>query len=178
MAWTDLNFTVGQILTAAQMNNLQGNVEVSFPVGEVIAYTLSTPPEKYLACDGSAVSRTTYAALFNIIGSIYGSGDGSTTFNLPDYRGKFLRGFDNGASNDPDAASRTDRGDGTTGDNIGTQQADDLKSHLHNITTSSSTGGGSSVAHGSTPSSSFNSANTGGNETRPLNVYVLYCIRY
>ena len=64
----------------------------SSPVGSFLPYGSGTPPTGYLACDGSAVSRTTYASLFSIIGVSFGPGDGSTTFNLPDSRGLFLRG--------------------------------------------------------------------------------------
>ncbi len=62
------------------------------PVGTVTAFAGATVPAGTLLCDGSAVSRTVYASLFAQIGTTYGSGDGSTTFNLPDYRGMFLRG--------------------------------------------------------------------------------------
>jgi len=58
----------------------------SIPIGTISIYAGSTAPAGYLICDGSAVSRTTYAALFAIIGTTYGAGDGSTTFNLPDLR--------------------------------------------------------------------------------------------
>lgn len=54
------------------------------PVGGVLLFMGSTPPTGFLAADGSAVSRTTYAHLFAVIGTTYGVGDGSTTFNLPD----------------------------------------------------------------------------------------------
>jgi microcystin-dependent protein len=60
--------------------------------GEVKMFAGSSAPEGYLLCQGQAISRTTYASLFTILGTTYGSGDGSTTFNLPDYRGQFLRG--------------------------------------------------------------------------------------
>jgi len=60
--------------------------------GEVKMFAGSSAPEGYFLCQGQAVSRTTYANLFAILGTTYGSGDGSTTFNLPDYRGSFLRG--------------------------------------------------------------------------------------
>jgi hypothetical protein len=90
--------------------------------GAIVAWPTATAPTGWLECDGAAVSRTTYSALFAIIAETYGDGDASTTFNLPDLRGEFIRGFDNGAGNDPDAASRTDRGDATTGDNVGTKQ--------------------------------------------------------
>ncbi len=147
-------------------------------VGVVVAWLTSSVPSGYLECDGAAVSRTTYSALFAIIAETYGNGDGSTTFNLPDFRGNFLRGWDNGAGNDPDAASRTDRGDGTTGDNVGTKQSDELESHVHSL----NSGSGS----GTTPYSRIQDQNTttqntnatGGNETRPINVNVMWIIRY
>ena len=60
--------------------------------GIIHAYAGSTAPDGYLMCDGSAVSRTTYAALFAAIGTTYGAGNGSTTFNLPDLQGRFPLG--------------------------------------------------------------------------------------
>ncbi len=151
------------------------------PTGAVMGFAMETVPSGWLACEGQAVSRTTYADLFATISDDYGNGDGSTTFNLPDYRGYFLRGWDNTAGNDPDAASRTDRGDGTTGDNIGTKQQDELKRHSHtsyvwNSNQGTAVGGvrrgDGETQHGRTTSS------TGGNEARPKNIYVMYCIRY
>jgi microcystin-dependent protein len=67
-------------------------VSKSSITGEVKAYAGSTAPEGYLLCQGQTVSRTTYSALFDILGTSHGQGDGLTTFNLPDYRGTFLRG--------------------------------------------------------------------------------------
>ena len=64
------------------------------PTGSVIMFAASTPPVGYLAADGSQVSRTTYANLFSVVGTTFGSGDGSNTFNLPDMRGYFARGWD------------------------------------------------------------------------------------
>lgn len=61
-------------------------------VGFIKPFAGNTVPDGYLYCDGSAVSRTTYSELFAAIGTIYGAGDGSTTFNVPDLRGYFLRG--------------------------------------------------------------------------------------
>ncbi|MCK8481058.1 tail fiber protein [Psychroserpens algicola] len=103
----------------------------AIPTGSIFTFPMATIPTGYLVCDGSAVSRTNYADLFAVLGTTYGAGNGSTTFNLPDYRGQFLRGYDNGAGNDPDAASRQDRGDGTTGDYVGTTQDDEMSSHFH-----------------------------------------------
>lgn len=65
--------------------------------GLVLAYAVgSNIPNGFLECNGAELSRTTYANLFAVIGTTYGVGDGSTTFNLPDLRGEFIRGFDNG----------------------------------------------------------------------------------
>ncbi len=61
------------------------------PAGIIIAHTTKSSLDGYLFCDGSAVSRTAYSALFEAIGTTYGTGDGSTTFNIPDFRGCFLR---------------------------------------------------------------------------------------
>jgi phage-related tail fiber protein len=81
-------------------------------------------PPGWLLCVGSAVSRTTYASLFAAIGTAFGSGDGSTTFNLPDLRGQFLRGVDAGAGRDPNSGTRTAMASGgNTGDNAGSVQA-------------------------------------------------------
>lgn len=65
---------------------------IGIPSGVVFPFAGSTAPYGYLVCDGRAISRTDYADLFMAIGTTYGIGDGATTFNLPDYRGSFLRG--------------------------------------------------------------------------------------
>lgn len=62
------------------------------PTGVVVMWTTATAPTGWLLCDGSAVSRSTYSGLFAVIGTTYGSGDGSTTFNLPDLRQRFVLG--------------------------------------------------------------------------------------
>ena len=173
-------------------------------VGSVVSFALETPPVGWLECDGSDVSRTTYADLFAKIGVSYGAGDGSNTFGLPDLRGQFVRGWDHGAGQDPDAASRTDRGDGTTGDAVGTLQGDQMQGHTHSDSGHSH---GSRVALGNlnapVPAGSLNelsangstgtaSANLGnpvdagtgdgapryGIETRGKNVALMYCIKH
>ena len=63
-------------------------------VGEVCAFARTSAPSGFLKCNGAAISRTTYAALFSVIGTTFGAGDGSTTFNVPDLRGEFIRGWD------------------------------------------------------------------------------------
>ena len=109
------------------------------PAGTIVPYggaidpnDPNTFPAGWLCCDGSTVNRTTYAALYSAIGDAWGNGDGSTTFNLPDLRGEFLRGVNHGVGNDPDAAGRTySNPGGNTGDNVGSYQADNVASHNH-----------------------------------------------
>lgn len=87
-----------QIATKAYVDGMTGAVGQVQP-GTVVAHAANiTSLAGYLLCDGSAVSRTTYPALFNSIGTTYGAGNGTSTFNLPDFRGAFLRGF-GGAKN-------------------------------------------------------------------------------
>jgi microcystin-dependent protein len=115
---------------------------------------------------------------------MFGVGDGTTTFNLPDLRGRFLRGWDHGAGVDPDAASRTDRGDGTTGDYVGTREDDAFKSHHHELYRPSSPILSTAAAQAhyalgtAQVQSGVNTVDTGGNETRPVNIAVMYCIKY
>ena len=98
------------------------------PAGAEMLWPTETPPTGWLEEDGSSLLRATYADLFAVIGVTYGSADG-THFNLPDPRGRTIRVWDHGAGVDPDAAGRTDRGDGTTGDHVGTKQADAMQGH-------------------------------------------------
>lgn len=65
-------------------------------IGVVLPFAMKEPPAGFLVCNGALVSRIIYADLFAVIGTLYGAGDGSTTFRLPDARGEFLRGWDNG----------------------------------------------------------------------------------
>lgn len=83
--------------TKQYVDNAAGS---SMPAGSVTAFAGSSAPSGWLLCAGQAVSRTTYAALFTVIGTTYGSGDGSTTFNLPDLRGRVVAGLDNMGGSD------------------------------------------------------------------------------
>jgi hypothetical protein len=70
----------------------RGEPGLNVPVGTIIAFAGETPPDGFLACVGAFVSRTSYADLFAVVGTLYGTGDGTTTFQLPDLRGRFLQG--------------------------------------------------------------------------------------
>lgn len=138
------------------------------PAGVILPFGGTTAPTGYLLCNGQAVSRTGNAALFAAIGTSFGSGDGSTTFNVPDLRGRFLRGVDsvNGAGgNDPDDAARTAMTTGgNTGNAVGSVQGHQYGSHDH---------GGGNHSHGfwNNGSASMYVAGTAGDARfRPLTV--------
>jgi microcystin-dependent protein len=161
-------------------------VPSSVPVGAIMPFAGTTVPNaNWLNCNGQAVSRSTYSTLFAYIGTLYGLGDGSTTFNVPNLnQGAFIRGTGGNA-----AAQ-------------GTLQTDDFKSHTHTLTdpghkhtpanggnflyvlgspntgpTYYAGGSGDNIGFTSTNTTGITIANTGGTETRPQNFAMLYCIR-
>ena len=81
-------------VTDNNMNEIKNAVNTNTPVGSISLFAGTTAPNGWLICDGSAVSRTTYANLFSVIGTTYGTGDGSTTFNIPNLKGKVPVGLD------------------------------------------------------------------------------------
>ena len=91
--------SAGDVSTSSG-KSLNNSVQISELVGEVAFFARTTPPSGWLKANGAAVSRTTYAALFSAIGTTFGAGDGSSTFNLPDLRGEFVRGLDDGRNVD------------------------------------------------------------------------------
>jgi microcystin-dependent protein len=102
----------------------------------IIPFSGTTAPDGWMLCEGQAISRTKYSRLFSIIGTAYGIGDGTSTFNLPDLRGQFLRGVDRGSNRDPDKTSRTAVNGGNAGDNVGSVQTHNYISHTHSPTVS------------------------------------------
>lgn len=121
------------------------------PAGVVLPFAGSTAPTGWLLCFGQTVSRTTYAALFTALGTTYGAGDGSTTFALPDLRGRIPGGKDNMGGS---AASRlTTGGSGVNGSTLGAVGG----AEIHTLTnaqlpTSAIGTGGSTIARGNTVS--------------------------
>ena len=99
------------------------------PIGKIVMYAGSSAPRGWLLCQGQAVSRTTYAKLFSVIGTTYGSGDGSTTFNVPDMRGRSPLGVGNG-----DATGHTNHTLGQKGgEETHTLTVNEMPSHRHRI---------------------------------------------
>ena len=122
-------------------------------------------------CDGTAVLRSAFPALYAAINTIYGQGNGTTTFNLPDYRGAFLRGKDDGRGLDPNRA-------------FASYQEDEFKSHTHRIIDTSNGGSGDMINSFDTLDDIAQSGgayvettSTGGTETRPKNYAIVYCIK-
>jgi microcystin-dependent protein len=150
-----------------------------------VAFAGEIAPPGWLLCDGRSVSRTTYNNLWIAIGRAHGTVD-SSTFNLPDYRGRFLRGVDGGALRDPESIWRTAmNANGYTGNTVGTVQGDSLKAHTHWV--AAFYGGGSSASendqiaaesHATLSPYSIQSTPSGSSETRPLNAYVNWIIKY
>lgn len=91
------------LATTAALNKLQKQVDDSM-TGMVAAFAMTAAPPGWLKCNGAAVSRTAYPRLFGWLGTHYGAGDGTSTFNLPDMRGLFPRGWDDGRGLDPGRA--------------------------------------------------------------------------
>lgn len=142
--------TTGQVLV--KKSNADNDVEWqtgggggasgdTFPIGAISEYAGATAPTNWLICDGSAISRTTYADLFNVIGTRYGTGDGSTTFNLPDLRGRVPVGLN---SNDTDFNTLGNTG----GEKTHTLTVQEMPSHRHSIAVTEEGGTSGWAMHG------------------------------
>ncbi len=158
----------------ATLNSLITNQGTIVPAGTVIPYGSSSAPFGYVKCNGAAISRTAYSDLFFAIGTNFGAGDGSTTFNVPDLRGEFIRGWDDGRGAD-------------SGRGFASFQNHQFEDHTHNY--SDHTGGWSYQSHYSGPHTTTHQYDSGrttggaasgnrGSETRPRNIAMLYCIKY
>ncbi|MCG9081560.1 phage tail protein, partial [Laribacter hongkongensis] len=150
------------------------------PPGFVGSFAMASAPAGWLKANGAVVSRAAYSRLFSVIGTTFGTGDGSTTFNLPDLRGEFVRGWD-------------DRRGVDNGRVFGSTQADALQGHGHELLYpyTGANGGdlGAAVqtsvaaqvlrnrATAITDLASFGAARTS-SETRGRNVALLACIKY
>lgn len=137
------------------------------PSGVVEYFAGSTAPQGWFECNGQAVSRTTYASLFAAIGTTWGGGDGSSTFNVPDLRGEFIRGWDNGRNVDPNRQ-------------FASSQGHQFEDHTHEVGYSIVVGSGNHLYRGlRTGDAQTSGAATGnrGAETRPRNVALLPIIK-
>lgn len=159
------------------LTNLNVDTGTAVPIGAIFYVPYSTVDAGYLEANGQAVSRTTYSDLYAKIGDTYGEGDGTTTFNVPDLRGEFIRGWDNARDVD-------------TGRVLGSFQGDEFKSHTHTATSSTNRQGLTTGSAGSgvdnvsnnnfvvgTISVSTTINSTGSTETRPRNIALMPIIK-
>lgn len=138
------------------------------PVASIITSASNSAPTGYLRANGAAISRTTYSRLFQAIGVTFGAGNGTTTFNLPDLRGMFLRGWSDGREID-------------VGRVFGSTQADSIRAHTHEFDAAQWIGG--YTEDGAAPDQRVvvgkrNTESFGGTETRPYNVAVNFYIKF
>lgn len=170
---TSQKIGAGQIGTSnladgAVTSSKLGSDVQAIPTGVVVAFaTAAAAPSGWLLCDGSSVSRSTYSALYAVLGTTWGQGDGSTTFNLPDYRGVALRGWDDGRNLDP-------------GRTFAEYQADELEEHSHSYLRAIAEGGFSGnddPTNADKTQSTGTTGTFGGSETRMKNETVQWIIK-
>jgi hypothetical protein len=179
------------VAALGNINSNAGKIQESgnnlLPAGVVLPYAapvVSNSAEQviggFLVCNGASVPVDKYKTLWNAIG--YSHGGSGSYFNLPDYRGRFLRGVDGVAGRDPDAASRSVMSTGgNSGNNVGSIQSDLIKNHKHpfkaaigNDPAGGNAGTGGPIDGNLTTDNNID----GGSETRPINAYVNYIIKY
>lgn len=140
---------------AARLAVQVGSDGIIIPAGAGSLYFGAVAPTGWLFCDGSAVSRTTYAALFAAIGTTFGIGNGSTTFNLPDFRGRLMMGAGTGARSGDSGSGVISGGTALTARSIGewggeethALTEDEGPTHTHQFDTASdSVGAGTTIA--------------------------------
>jgi microcystin-dependent protein len=135
-------------------------------VGMVFTFTRNTVPYGFLLLDGSVLNQADYPALFSVMGTLYNTGgELSSQFRLPDCRGQFIRGHDQGAGVD---AGRV----------FGSQQGDAFASHSHGATGATNFANGGGAGAFQTAGNTWQTGTAGGTETRPKNVAFLVCVKY
>ncbi len=165
----DLLVVVDTSATTTKKMTISALLSLIVPSGSVIQFAGSTAPSGWLLCYGQAISRTTYADLFTAISTTYGTGDGSTTFNLPDYRGRVLAGKDDMGGT---SANRlTNQSGGLNGDTLGatggsethTLTTAEMPAHVHNIRHATDGAGGSQyLSGGGSNNAGVDTSSTGG----------------
>lgn len=144
----------------------KASTDTHAPAGKVSHFAGSAAPAGWLKANGAAISRTAYAALFAAIGTTYGAGDGFNTFNLPDLRGEFIRGWDDGRGVDIGRALGSFEADSVRTQNAITQE------------TGNPFNTGNNAGAGYLRLQTGNVVIPAGSETRPRNVALLTCIKY
>lgn len=167
---------------AVQVYNLGNNgLNDNNPIGTIHIWSTDLAPFSYLLCDGTAISRTTYAALFGIISTVYGVGDGSTTFNVPDLRGRIPLGQDDmgGSSANRVTAAAADSLAGSGGAETHTLITAEMPAHTHTINQGGA-GNGISVSSANSGGAGATSSTGGDGAHNNLQPYITlnYIIKY
>ena len=146
--------------------------------GMVAVFARNTPPAGWLKANGAVISRTTYAALFSVIGTTFGAGNGSTTFGLPDLRGEFIRGLDDGRGVNPGRTLGSFQG-GThiTGDN-GAQPVVQGIALLSQCGVDAPDGAARYIYMGTSVGQEHTGSSAYWGQVRPRNIALLACIKY
>ncbi len=211
-AWTTIATSEGRIKKLQRTAiDLKSHISsIPAPIGAIFAYggpvdQSVLEKEGWMLCDGRELSRSEFSQLFGRIGELWGKGNTVGTFNIPDLRGYFLRGADNGAGIDPDVSARINKDESQVGDKVGTLQgmataapgesftADDSGKHKHGDPTWNGDPGpyelatehrgpgdadfGDQSAPTTEDGSHVHSIIGGDKETRPINAYVNWIIR-
>ena len=154
---------------------------ILIPTGMVAPFAVNTAPTGWLECDGSAVSRTTYADLFSALGTTWGVGDGSTTFNVPDARAEFIRGWDNGKGTDSGrtfASSQTDNANSIS--QFNSSGSGQITGSSFTVTVPTDGTYSSYLSMDGRLTTYGQGAirfQTNGIETRPRNIAMMYCVK-
>jgi len=159
-------------------------VDAGTPLAAIIPYGGSTAPSLWLLCFGQNVSRTTYAALFAVISTTYGVGDGSTTFGIPDLRGRVVAGQDDMGGTSADRL--TGLTDGVDGDVLGGTGGTEshvltvaqLAAHTHTIPTRSQTTGNAVISQNAVTTTSTITSNSTGGDAAHNNVQPTIILNY
>lgn len=152
-------------LSEVDVGILQNQLTALIPAGTLIDFAGTSAPQGFLNCDGSAVSRTTYAGLFSAIGTAWGAGDGSTTFNLPDLRRKTTIGSGGTAVSGPANTVGS-----TGGEETHTLTAGELASHNHTVTDNGHVHSDSGHTHAQNASTVLNIASSGAQTGGSFNI--------
>lgn len=170
---SDIGFTSGEDLVstdiASALDELAGR---NVPPGSVIWYAANSPPTGYLKANGAAISRTTYAGLFAAVGTAFGAGDGTTTFNIPDLRGEFVRGWDDSRGVDSGRSFGSPQDDATAVNGLSASTT----ATSNAVSLQPNTGGVHDLSRG--PVAGAVSLSSTDTETRPRNVALLACIKF
>lgn len=174
-------YVTGRMVQDQSIDSNDLTQQAAIPPGAVMSFAMSAAPVGWLPCDGAAINRTTYSALFTVVRTIHGVGDGSNTFNVPDLRGEFIRGWSAGR----DVGGQSTRTFGST-------EGDAIRNITGNLASTVEWVGGSGAFRSTNARPGLGAGGYGlydkdfdasrvvptAEDNRPRNVALLYCIKF